>query len=68
MRREHALSIWRCRGGAAEILVHTQQEWWWTRLEEDNDNSGPRSLGHPKPGGIWQHDLRALWRFWSART
>jgi len=52
-----------------ETAAPTQQEWWWTRLEEEHDNLRT-ALGWTIQTGEGDTAARfalALWRFWSAR-
>ena len=70
VRRAHALYyLALAEATQPEILVHTQQEWWWTRLEEDHDNlrAALRWAIRSREEDTAARLALALWRFWSAR-
>jgi len=52
-----------------EMLVPTQREWWWRRLEEEHDNlrAALRWAVRSREGDTATRLALALWRFWSAR-
>ncbi len=52
-----------------ETIAYSQQEWWWTRLEEDHDNlrATLRWAIRVRDEDTASRLALALWRFWSAR-
>lgn len=70
VRRRHAMYyLALAEATQPETLVHTQREWWWTRLEEDNDNlrAALRWAIRSREEDTATRLALALWRFWSAR-
>ena len=70
MRRAHALYyLALAEATQPEILAYAQQEWWWTRLEEDHDNlrAALRWAIRGREEDTASRLALALWRFWSAR-
>jgi predicted ATPase/DNA-binding XRE family transcriptional regulator len=70
VRRAHAMYyLGLAEATQPEILMYTQQGWWWTRLEEEHDN-----LRAALSWTIRVRDAETgarlasmLWRFWAAR-
>ena len=52
-----------------ETLARTQQEWWWTRLEEEHDNlrTALRWTLQNREVEIGTRFGPTLWRFWATR-
>ena len=52
-----------------EMLVPTQREWWWRRLEVEHDNlrAALRWAVRSREGDTATRLALELWRFWSAR-
>jgi predicted ATPase/transcriptional regulator with XRE-family HTH domain len=70
MGRAHALYyLALAEATQPERLVHTQREWWWTRLEEEHDDlrAALHWAVHSREEETAARLALALWRFWSAR-
>jgi predicted ATPase/DNA-binding XRE family transcriptional regulator len=68
VRRAHAL-YYLAVAEATRPEVPSQQEWWWTRLEEEHDNlrAALRWAVQSREEDTAARFALALWRFWSAR-
>jgi predicted ATPase len=70
MHRAHALYyLTLAEATQPEIVVPTQREWWWTRLEEKHDNlrAALRWAIRSRERDTATRLALALWRFWSVR-
>ena len=70
VRRAHAMYyLALAEATQPETIMHKQQEWWWTRLEEEHDNL--RAALRWAIGGrelvIGARLGSTLWRFWATR-
>ncbi len=70
IRRAHALYyLALAEATQPERLMHAQQGWWWTRLEQGaRQPAGGAPLGHPgRESEIGARLGSMLWRFWATR-
>jgi tetratricopeptide (TPR) repeat protein len=70
IRRAHAMYyLALAEATQPETLRHKQQEWWWTRLEEEHDNlrAALRWAIGSREAQITARLGSTLWRFWATR-